>query len=129
MAYPIVWTDTTTQACINRLKEISLEVGRELSDMPADQRKARILEHLARKPAPEHLLRHEFKDYSRRTIDRLNIGAMPKWNYHRIEDGYWGCFLGDEHKLDEPFSQVDFLRSWGLLVWMTKKASNTPSRL
>ena len=33
-----------------------------------------------------------------------------------------GIKLGPEHDLDEPMAQVDFLRLWGLSMWLTHKA-------
>ena len=78
--------------------------------------------------APPHkMFEHQnFTPATKLVIDNLNSSQAAnkvKWNYSHIEkDGYFGIQLDEKHDLDEPMEQVDFLRTWGLSMWLTQRA-------
>ena len=71
-------------------------------------------------------MQHQFSPVQKASIDYLNANQGSKkvaWQYDHIEKaGYMGIKLGPEHDLDEPMAQVDFLRPWGLSMWLTDRA-------
>jgi hypothetical protein len=126
MIFPVMWPDTATQVMIDRIKAIFLDIDKDVIALPPKDRLGYVLENLPAIPPPKFFQQYEFLPETKAHIDGLNACQSKNkaaWQYDHIEkDGYMGIKLGPEHDLDEPMEQGDFLRTWGLSMWLADRA-------
>ena len=126
MVFPVIWPDTATQVMMDRINGIFLDIDRDLLAVPPKDRLGYVLENLSVTAPHKAFQLYQFLPATKAIIDGLNAVQSEKkvsWQYDHIEKaGYMGIKLGPEHDLDEPMAQVDFLRLWGLSMWLTHKA-------
>ena len=119
MILPVMWPDETgVHDVVDRIRAILLDIDRDLSATPPEDRLGFVLEHLSLTAPTRAFERHPFLPEVKAAIDWLNAQQAPlnkkTWQYDHIEqDGYIGIKIGPEHDLDEPMEQVDILRAWG----------------
>ena len=126
MILPVMWPDTSRGELIDRVTAIFSSIDRDLMALPPKDRLGFVLENLSLTAPPKAFETQEFFQGTREYIDHVNAEQNPRtnpWKYDHIEHGYIGMKLGPEHELDDPWQQVEFVRLWGLSMWLTQMAA------
>ena len=123
--YPIVWQTTTDQQLVNLFKEITMGTMDELAQLPAEQRLDHVLAQVAKTPLPTLFKAQDAAPEAIERVRELNKYIAPhrQWKWDHIE----GCQIHgfSAHGitgLDDPMSQKEFTRGWGMARWLVEAA-------
>jgi hypothetical protein len=127
MILPVMWPDTSKCGLVDRVAAIFFSLDQDLMALAPKDRLGFVLENLSVTAAHQAFEQHQFSPVQKANIGYVNANQGSKkavWQYDHIEKaGYMGIKLAPEHDLNEPMEQVDFLRTWGLSMWLTQRAA------
>jgi hypothetical protein len=112
---------------IKRIEDIFSELDNDLLAIQPKDRLTFVLENISN--IPPHTaweMKHLTPDVQA-NMDYLNDNmAVNKgmWQYSHIKNGYLGVQLDEfEDSLNEPIALMEFIRNWGLCVWLIHRAA------
>jgi hypothetical protein len=124
VVFPILWVETTTQALMNRYKEIHLGLQKELLTLHEEERAAHVMSEIQKSAVPALFSHTPFSPVVKAQVDHNNLMRPDRpWKYDHILGGTEGCFM-EEPKMQEPLDNDNMCRLFGLaemLVSANKK--------
>jgi hypothetical protein len=125
---PVQWPNISDSVLIQRIEDILSELDNELLAIHPKDRLTYVLENISSIP-PSHTawnMQHITPEVEA-TMDHLNNNMpvnMNRWQYSHIKKGYLGIQLDQfTDELNEPIGLMDFIRNWGLSVWIIHRAA------
>jgi hypothetical protein len=128
--FPVIWPDTATDLMKDRIKAIFLDLDKDILALEPKDRLGFVLENMGATAPHQAFEFFEFTPSTMAIIDNLNAGqksTKPKWNYEHLvkSKGFSGLKLGEGFGLDEPMAHEDYLRVWGLSMWLEDCAAKS----